>query len=165
MLRTTSEEAHATALVHRQKAVENIVINELDLEPSFVPHNDTIVQGLNSTYGGNGTDDSGYYNYYLDAETFRTFLTSTYVVEDDHEHLWRKHVYMMFYIGLGVLVLVVDVIRTIYMFYYSMRISRNIHTKMFECIVQVPIKFFDDNPSGMCNMSWEIFIHTYILIA
>lgn len=76
---------------------------------------------------------------------------------------------MMFYIGLGVLVLVVDVVRTIYMFYYSMRISRNIHTKMFACIVEAPIKFFDDNPSGMCIIVGKYsYIHnilTFLMIS
>lgn len=139
--RTTSEESRALSLAHIHNSSESE-------QPNFVPYNNTILE-LNSTYEGNSTED-GFHHYHLDFETFTSFLTkSKYIVDDDHEYFWRKHIYMMFYIGLAVIVLVVDVVRTIYMFYYTMRISRNLHRKMFACVVQAPIKFFDDNPSGM----------------
>lgn len=152
--RTTSEETRALSMGHRQINNDSILISELQdqEQPSFVPHNDTIL-GTNSTYTGNSTD-SGFYHYHLDFETFTTFVKSPYIVEDDHEYFWRKHIYMMFYIGISVLVLVIDVVRSVYMFYYTMRISKNIHTKMFKCLVQAPIKFFDDNPSGM-YITWH----------
>ncbi|ODN02388.1 Multidrug resistance-associated protein 4 [Orchesella cincta] len=134
---TTSEESRVLTLVEQHKDLYS-EIEEPDV--SFVPHSD------NGTYSD--SSNNTFFDYHLDMETFRSFMTSRYVVENEHEYQWRKHIYMMSYITLAVLVIVIDLIRTVYMFYYTMRISRNIHRRMFSCIVEAPIKFFDDNPSG-----------------
>ena len=122
-------------------------LDDIEPEISFVPHN-------NETDYVNSTEGFYQYQYHLDYETFRTFITNQHHVANDHEYQWRKHIYMVFYISLAILVLVVDVVRTIYMFYFTMRISRNLHKKMFACIVEAPVKFFDDNPSGKQSKVW-----------
>lgn len=61
---------------------------------------------------------------------------------------WSKDFYMTIYICLACSVFLVGVIRAIYLFIYTMRISNNIHNRMFASIVNAPVKFFDLNPSG-----------------
>lgn len=39
-------------------------------------------------------------------------------------------------------------LKAAYFFRYCMRISINIHEKMFSSLIRAPIKFFDENPSG-----------------
>lgn len=61
---------------------------------------------------------------------------------------WDRNIYMYIYAGLACIVFLIDTTRTIYFFSYTMKISSNIHNKMFTSLVRVPIKFFDENPSG-----------------
>ncbi|OXA62200.1 Multidrug resistance-associated protein 4 [Folsomia candida] len=61
---------------------------------------------------------------------------------------WDRNIYMYIYAALACIVFFVDTTRTLYFFAYTLKISTNIHNKMFNSLVRAPIKFFDDNSSG-----------------
>lgn len=62
---------------------------------------------------------------------------------------WDRNIYMYIYAALACIVFFVDTTRTLYFFAYTLKISTNIHNKMFNSLVRAPIKFFDDNSSGI----------------
>ncbi|OXA60234.1 Multidrug resistance-associated protein 4 [Folsomia candida] len=59
-----------------------------------------------------------------------------------------QHVYIAVYSGLVLLIALHTNINSAYFFKYCMKISSNIHDRMFASVVRAPMQFFDDNPSG-----------------
>lgn len=53
-------------------------------------------------------------------------------------------------------------LKAAYFFRYCMRISINIHEKMFSSLIRAPIKFYDENPSG--KKTFEIQVHVQYFI-
>lgn len=68
----------------------------------------------------------------------------------DDNYLGRN-TYIYVFAGLVAGVIVFNLIRAVGFFTYSMKISVNMHDRMFSSLVRAPAKFFDDNPSGKDN--------------
>ncbi|XP_066250978.1 ATP-binding cassette sub-family C member 4-like [Euwallacea similis] len=62
--------------------------------------------------------------------------------------LLKTHIAMSIYGSLVILVILLTIARSILFFNASMKASKNIHSSMFHCLLQAPMKFFDENPSG-----------------
>jgi len=60
----------------------------------------------------------------------------------------QKQFYILVYSVLVVVIAFATNINCAYFFRYCMRISINVHNKMFGSLVRAPVKFYDENPSG-----------------
>ncbi|XP_066141645.1 ATP-binding cassette sub-family C member 4-like [Euwallacea fornicatus] len=60
----------------------------------------------------------------------------------------KAHIAMSIYGLLVVLVILLTIARSILFFNASMKASKNIHSSMFHSLLQTPMRFFDENPSG-----------------
>ncbi|CAL8104328.1 unnamed protein product [Orchesella dallaii] len=67
--------------------------------------------------------------------------------EDDDSYLGRN-TYIWVFTGLVAAVVFFNLLRAVGFFTYCMKISVNMHNRMFTSLVRAPPKFFDDNPSG-----------------
>jgi ATP-binding cassette subfamily C (CFTR/MRP) protein 4 len=59
-----------------------------------------------------------------------------------------QDVYLSVYGSMIVAVLIFTMTRAVAFFSYCLRISNNLHNDMFSAVVQTPVKFYSDNPSG-----------------
>jgi ATP-binding cassette subfamily C (CFTR/MRP) protein 4 len=74
---------------------------------------------------------------------------ATTPASEEEDTYLGQDIYIYVYSGLTLLIFVVTKVRAIYFFQYCMKISINVHNRMFGSLVRAPTKFFDDNPSGM----------------
>lgn len=95
-------------------------------------------------------------------ERAATKLPSTTILYDSDDltrnprHTWTpkddeylgEDVYLWVYSGIVVAVFVLTKFRAIYFFMFCIKISINVHNRMFVSLVRAPMKFFDENPSG-----------------
>lgn len=112
-------------------------------------------------------------------ERAATKLPSTTILYDSDDltrnprHTWTpkddeylgEDVYLWVYSGIVVAVFVLTKFRAIYFFMFCIKISINVHNRMFVSLVRAPMKFFDENPSGnykhftVKNISLEILLN------
>ncbi|XP_066138463.1 ATP-binding cassette sub-family C member 4-like isoform X2 [Euwallacea fornicatus] len=62
--------------------------------------------------------------------------------------LFKTQVAIYIYTGLIVAAVVFTITRAIFFYTMAMKSSTNIHKKMFHCLLEAPMRFFDVNPSG-----------------
>ncbi|CAL8104325.1 unnamed protein product [Orchesella dallaii] len=67
---------------------------------------------------------------------------------DEDDNYLGRDVYIWVLTGLVGTVLLFNLLRAFGFFTYCMKISVNMHNRMFTSLVRAPSKFFDDNPSG-----------------
>ncbi|CAL8104285.1 unnamed protein product [Orchesella dallaii] len=72
----------------------------------------------------------------------------TWIPKDDDVDYMGEDIYLYVYTGIVVAIFVLTKFRAIYFFMFCIKISINVHNKMFVSLVRAPMKFFDDNPSG-----------------
>lgn len=63
-------------------------------------------------------------------------------------YVLKTDVSLIVYGVLVILVLILSASRAVFFFIVTMRASRNIHSRIFHCLLQAPMKFFDTNPTG-----------------
>ncbi|KAK9869554.1 hypothetical protein WA026_003307 [Henosepilachna vigintioctopunctata] len=101
-------------------------------------------------------------------ELFYRYVPSTYVVQnpsnvlnsssnsisqlitvDGQEHVVMKTEFLMYiYISLVIAAIIVTIIRSTLYFFSCMVASKKLHNKMFHCLLETPMRFFDTNPAG-----------------
>ncbi|ODN00558.1 Multidrug resistance-associated protein 4 [Orchesella cincta] len=67
---------------------------------------------------------------------------------DENDNYLGRNVYIYVFTGLVGGVILFSLLRAVGFFIYCMKISVNMHNRMFTSLVRAPSKFFDDNPSG-----------------
>lgn len=76
-----------------------------------------------------------------------TLVTHVTVNGVDHT-IWKKEAQIYIYGGLILSAIVVTIVRSVSYFGACMTASKNLHNKMFHCLLEAPMRFFDTNPSG-----------------
>ncbi len=101
------------------------------------------------------TSGNDYWLYYwTDEEAKRVHLESNMVYCTDYKDetcqntYLGENIYLYIYTGFVMGVILLNLIRCLWFYLYSAKISVSIHDKMFRSMVRAPIKFYDDNPSG-----------------
>lgn len=77
--------------------------------------------------------------------------------DDCDEDYLGENIYLYVFTGFIVAVTITNMIRGVWFFHYCAGISINIHDKMFRAMARAPIKFFDDNPSGIIESPVKIY--------
>ncbi|XP_045472555.1 ATP-binding cassette sub-family C member 4-like [Harmonia axyridis] len=73
----------------------------------------------------------------------------THVTINGVEHMiWKTEAQMYIYGSLIIAAIVVTIIRSIAYFAACMAASKNLHNKMFHCLLEAPMRFFDTNSAG-----------------
>ncbi|CAL8104322.1 unnamed protein product [Orchesella dallaii] len=67
---------------------------------------------------------------------------------DENVDYLGRNAYIWVFTGLVAAVIFFNLLRAVGFFTYCMKISVNMHNRMFTSLVRAPPKFFDDNPSG-----------------
>ncbi|GBN11356.1 Multidrug resistance-associated protein 4, partial [Araneus ventricosus] len=76
-------------------------------------------------------------------------LTSNYRIDEaDAASRVNTPYHLSVYAGLVLIVFLLSLLRTIGFFHMCMKASRNLHNKMFRCVLRSPVAFFDSNPVG-----------------
>lgn len=70
------------------------------------------------------------------------------LVDNIVQRILKRHIAVLFYIVIIVGVVVIILSKALLFFNVAMKSSRNLHAKMFGCLLQAPMKFFDKNPCG-----------------
>jgi ABC-type multidrug transport system fused ATPase/permease subunit len=77
-----------------------------------------------------------------------TFLRHSWTPKEEDIGYLGEDIYLFVYTGVVAGIFFLTKARAISFFLFCMRISVQVHNKMFQSLVRAPIKFFDDNPSG-----------------
>jgi len=76
-------------------------------------------------------------------------INGSFIEADDSVNYLGEDIYLFVYTGIVAGIFFLTKARAVSFFLFCMRISIKVHNKMFESLVRAPIKFLDDNPSGM----------------
>lgn len=104
----------------------------------------------------NRTSYSSKYGQFNEDSDFS--VMHTWTPKDDEGYL-GEDIYLWVYSGIVVALFVLTKWRAIYFFMFCIKISINVHNKMFTSLVRAPIKFFDDNPSGLNNFLYFVSVN------
>ncbi|KAF8767898.1 Multidrug resistance-associated protein 4 like [Argiope bruennichi] len=76
-------------------------------------------------------------------------VTSNYRMDEfDAASRVNTPYHLSVYAGLVLIVFLLSLLRTTCFFHMCMKASRNLHNKMFRCVLRSPVSFFDSNPVG-----------------
>lgn len=81
-----------------------------------------------------------------DEVKFQNDSVPNYNVSADHED--RQKFYITTYTTLILITIFLNIFRSIFFFYLTMRASKSLHNTMFRNILEATMRFFDTNPSG-----------------
>ncbi|KAL1496964.1 hypothetical protein ABEB36_008007 [Hypothenemus hampei] len=90
----------------------------------------------------------------LSSFTFRSTKISNEDIFDEiitngtSHSIFKTNVSIYIYTGITILMVFFTIIRVMFFFKMAMIASKNIHHKMFHCLLKAPMRFFDTNPSG-----------------
>lgn len=76
-----------------------------------------------------------------DPETNEFYFVGKDVVQDTHTTIY-------IYTALIAALIALTMIRSYWFFVCASNASKNLHAKMFNCLLKTPMRFFDTNPSG-----------------
>ncbi|OXA58099.1 Multidrug resistance-associated protein 4 [Folsomia candida] len=86
----------------------------------------------------------------FDSNPYLSSTMSSYetIVILDRKNYLGQDTYLIVYSVLVVSLFAFTIVKSSGFFGYCLRISNNLHDRMFKAVVRAPTKFFDDNPSG-----------------
>lgn len=70
------------------------------------------------------------------------------LVDGSIHTILKSHIALIFYVVIIVVTIVLILTRSFLFYNLAIKSSRNIHAKMFHCLLEAPMKFFDTNPCG-----------------
>ncbi|CAH0557993.1 unnamed protein product [Brassicogethes aeneus] len=108
-------------------------------EPSMVLLNNTSNSTTNNFFYQAADTVSSFFDSLYD-----TFLNGNFMEVTSMKTNVAIYIYTIFIIGS----IVFTLMRSFLFFSVCMRASRNLHKKMFNCLLKAPMRFFDTNPSG-----------------
>ncbi|KAL3283449.1 hypothetical protein HHI36_006594 [Cryptolaemus montrouzieri] len=84
----------------------------------------------------------------LYTHNFQDRFTDSVVVDGKEYVLLTTEVSMYIYIVFVILMIIFSLICALMFFYSCMSTSKSLHNKMFHCLLETPMRFFDTNPAG-----------------
>ncbi|KAL3283448.1 hypothetical protein HHI36_006593 [Cryptolaemus montrouzieri] len=140
-----SEIRHSAKLLNLSSSSDPSVImnievidNSPDAYYSYIPA-ETEMKNIFSNITGT---ISSYTQYLQD------HFTDTVVVDGKEHILLTTDALMYFYAFLILFSIFICLTRTFIYFYSCMNSSKSLHNKMFHCLLEAPMRFFDTNPAG-----------------
>lgn len=94
---------------------------------------------------------------YLDEPLTRTLASKTITADQIFDEIesngvvywiFKTQVSIYIYMALILFTIFFTVSRAMFFYKLAMKASKNIHKKMFHCLLEAPMRFFDTNPSG-----------------
>lgn len=104
------------------------------------------IQYVNSSQVTNTTSELEYITEEI--SSFFDSLFDTFINDNKEERIIKTNSAIYIYTILIVGAILFTLMRSFLFFKLAMKCSKNLHKRMFHCLLQAPMRFFDTNPSG-----------------